>query len=257
MLTEDLQEVSTPINLGSLDAVISVGSEPLDRVPCSRQRARDLALVLAFALWYPGIGCIVFLMHGSRITAKYGSFGMLPAVIVEFSSLWLLAHVLKRQGRSFRSIGLSFAAKDVLRGVGLWLLSAVAVIVVWFAVNWLLLATGHGFLKPKNVDQMLAIQKSWAWLLFMLVNPWYEELIVRAYLMTELQALTGRWWIAAVVSVAIQTVYHAYQGLINMAMVGISFSVLAIYFARKRRALPVVTAHEIQDLLAFLNLVAH
>lgn len=47
------------------------------------------------------------------------------------------------------------------------------------------------------------------WLLaFSLLNPFFEELIVRAFLISETVALSGSATIAVALSVAVQTSYH-------------------------------------------------
>ena len=86
---------------------------------------------------------------------------------------------------------------------------------------------------------------------FILLNPFFEELIVRAYLMTEIRELTGSATLALAVSVLFQSAYHLYYGWWGALSVGFMFLAFAVYFAKYRRALPVVVAHGIQDVLAF------
>jgi len=47
---------------------------------------------------------------------------------------------------------------------------------------------------------------------FSLLNPFFEELIVRAYLMTEIMDLTGSAMLAIATSVLLQASYHLYYG---------------------------------------------
>jgi membrane protease YdiL (CAAX protease family) len=87
-----------------------------------------------------------------------------------------------------------------------------------------------------------------------LVNPFVEELIVRAYLMTEIGELTGSWTLAAAVSIAVQTSYHLYYGWVTALSLGFQFAVFAIYYARSRKATPIVVAHGIFDMLGLIHL---
>lgn len=83
------------------------------------------------------------------------------------------------------------------------------------------------------------------WLTWLSVVPGAaaEELIVRAYLMTEVAELTGRMWIAVLASVGFQTLYHLYQGTPYALVSAGSFFVAALFYANTRRATPLILAH--------------
>ena len=89
---------------------------------------------------------------------------------------------------------------------------------------------------------------------FALLNPFYEEIVVRAYLMTEVRELTGSVTLAAAASLALQTSYHIYYGWAGAATLGVAFISFVGYFAIWRRALPVVVAHAIFDLVGYFRL---
>ncbi len=55
---------------------------------------------------------------------------------------------------------------------------------------------------------------------------------------------------AIVASVALQSAYHLYYGWAGAIQVSFMFLVYALYYARTRRALPVVMAHEFIDAIA-------
>jgi membrane protease YdiL (CAAX protease family) len=86
------------------------------------------------------------------------------------------------------------------------------------------------------------------------LNAFFEELIVRAYLMMEIKELTGSTVLAVMSSVVVQASYHLYYGWMGALSVAFMFLTLAIYFARSRQALPIVIAHEIFDLYALIRL---
>jgi len=85
---------------------------------------------------------------------------------------------------------------------------------------------------------------------FTLLNGFFEELVTRAYLMTEIRELTGSGLLAALASIVLQT----YYGWVGMLSVGFLFVAFTIFFAVWRRALPLVVAHGIVDLFAYFRL---
>jgi len=87
-----------------------------------------------------------------------------------------------------------------------------------------------------------------------LLNPFFEELIVRAYLMTEIGELTGSWILAAGLSTALQFSYHLYYGWEGALSLSFQFLVFSIYYANTRRAIPVILAHGFFDVIALLRL---
>lgn len=80
----------------------------------------------------------------------------------------------------------------------------------------------------------------------------FEELIVRAFMMTEVKALTGSAVIAIVASVLFQSAYHRYQGVLPAVLYSSMFLVFALYYAIAKRVAPVVLAHFYFDLAALV-----
>jgi membrane protease YdiL (CAAX protease family) len=80
------------------------------------------------------------------------------------------------------------------------------------------------------------------------VNPIYEEMIVRAFLISETIALVGSPAVAICFSVLLQTSYHMYQGLPYALTAGLIFLLFSVYYARTRRIVPGIIAHFIWDL---------
>jgi membrane protease YdiL (CAAX protease family) len=87
----------------------------------------------------------------------------------------------------------------------------------------------------------------------MLINPFFEELIVRGYLMTEVKYLTRSSLIAIVVSTVLQTSYHLYQGVPLALSEGMMFLTYSIFYAKTNRIGPVVMAHLLADVFAILG----
>jgi membrane protease YdiL (CAAX protease family) len=106
--------------------------------------------------------------------------------------------------------------------------------------------------QPQNVE-FLKTEITVAAILLMIVNPVYEELIARAYVITEMQFLTGSRFVALVASVALQSSYHLYQGALSAGMLAVPFTIFSIYFIMRRRILPVILAHMYFDFIALLS----
>jgi membrane protease YdiL (CAAX protease family) len=94
------------------------------------------------------------------------------------------------------------------------------------------------------------------WLLipFVILNAFYEEILVRGYLMTEIIELRSSVVLATFVSIALQTSYHLYYGIVGALSVGGSLAVLALYYAKTRDLMPVIVSHLLWDLMALLRI---
>jgi len=72
--------------------------------------------------------------------------------------------------------------------------------------------------------------------------------------MTEVKDLTGSWTLSAAASIVIQSSYHLYYGWEGAISLSFQFLIFAIYYARTRRATPVIVAHGIFDILGLVTL---
>lgn len=84
-------------------------------------------------------------------------------------------------------------------------------------------------------------------------NAVLEEIVVVGYMMTRLRQLG--WGVAAVVaaSAVLRGSYHLYQGFgafVGNALMGVVF---ALFFLRTRRVVPLVVAHTLLDVVAFVG----
>ena len=88
----------------------------------------------------------------------------------------------------------------------------------------------------------------------MLANAFSEELLVRAYLLTRLRHLGLSAAPAVFIASALWAAYHIYQGVFyatNVFLMGIVFGVI---FLVTRRIWPLVIAHTLYALLAYIGL---
>lgn len=84
-------------------------------------------------------------------------------------------------------------------------------------------------------------------------NGVLEEVVVVGYLVTRLRDLGWAAWAAVAASAALRGLYHLYQGvggLIGNAVMGLVF---ALFFLLKRRLWPLVIAHALLDIVAYLG----
>jgi membrane protease YdiL (CAAX protease family) len=226
---------------------------PVDK----RQRIWELLLVLAVA-FLPGIVIsLCTVLTGAHISPSRTQGSKVVSTCAEIcrqaTVLGVLVYVLARQGRSLRQIGLSWRGRDIAIAVVLFL---VAYLVSYLSECGLYYGdyflTHHVMnLRRQNMQFLQGPKQGLVFLLFLLygtINPFFEELIVRAYLMSEVQALTNRASLAIVLSVAVQVSYHFYQGFWPAVTYIPLFLTFALYYARTQRILPVILAHMIFDL---------
>jgi len=219
------------------------------------QRLRWLELVLVLSISF---GQYVFSSLYLLSTGQIGTFNR-PAnqwamsFFQEATSLVLLGYVLWRRKLRFRDIGLRWSNAETLRGVGVavgaYLSYTVGSFVVW-EIHKSIFATAHGGVTA----QSLYAHPGFVAIPFFLLNPMFEELIVRAYLMTEVIELTGSAMLAVSLSVLLQTTYHLYYGWQGALSLAFQFLFIAVYYARTRRATPIILAHSAFDLLGLYQL---
>lgn len=223
-------------------------------------RRLELALVLGAAFSGAWIGSISA-AYGSRVDLSplLQSLRVVHAIAVEATALAVLAYVLFRQGRGFRQLGLSASWRDVPTSVLIAVSAYAAYYGVYLGVYYSYYYLTNGHLLPRHHVPTLLTSGPWSWGLIGLVilNPFFEELIVRAYTMSEVRALGGAALMSILISAGLQTSYHLYQGLANVPSLAISFLIYSIYYNRSGRIFPVILAHLYVDAFALLHSRLH
>jgi len=218
-----------------------------------RQRWFELFLVLLMAIGGSLLQSLYLLHFGPSAAPRISSARWLIGLVHEATGLLLLGYVLSRRNLGFKSLGLRWSSRDV--GVGLLVtgVSYVAYIcgsmVVQFVHNIM-----YGSLVTGPTGQDFFAHPGVAALPFALLNPFFEELIVRAYLMTEVLDLTGSSLLAVALSVAVQFSYHLYYGWAGAIALSFQFLIFALYYSHSRRALPIIAAHGFFDIWALFRL---
>jgi membrane protease YdiL (CAAX protease family) len=220
--------LNTPLRLAGLLIVFAVAILPLMLA----------SLLVLFRLYIPS----------SSLEVRYH---YVNGLLMESSSLALLWYVLRQNHQRFSDLGLSFRFADLGHALLLIFGSGICYRLSYLSIMRIYnLIVGGGPAPPFVPASTLGI--SLFTLIFVVVNPAFEELIVRAFITTEISALTGKSFFAVVVSVTLQTAYHLYQGVPYALALGTVFLVFSIYYLRTRRILPVILAHLWFDLSALV-----
>jgi membrane protease YdiL (CAAX protease family) len=215
-----------------------------------RRQIFELIFVPAFA-FLPSLFYAVelFIKGTEHVNYSDVSSSILFALIYECLALSLLYYVLYKRDEGFSNLGLNFSWKQLFAGIVL----AIVVYVFTYVFEWILInalpPTYLKYLHPKNTD-FIPANFSLLFFVFLLINAFTEETIVRGFIIRETVSLTHSKTLAVFVSVLFQMSYHLYQGLLPALIVGFVFLVYSIYYVRTGRLAPVIIAHIIMDILA-------
>jgi len=156
----------------------------------------------------------------------------------------LLAYILLVERRSVASIGLRLPTwKSFAFGIPVALILIVGAVVTLYVVFPAL----HRHMSQAAVDNVL--HTPW-WFRFLLVTraAVTEEVCYRGYAIERVRELTGRKWIAFVVSVAAFTYSHlAHFGWAYLIFVGFGGVVLGLYYIWRRDLASNMIAHFVAD----------
>jgi membrane protease YdiL (CAAX protease family) len=219
-----------------------------------RFRALELGLVAGVAFAPPIFAALYrFFIDSTARSPQAEEVLVFYGLIYELLALAVTAYVLSRQRQSFRQLGFSFSWKDVPVSLLLFVVAYAAFYVCYvFIFYGFYFVTGRAPTQPTKVQTYLDAGITVGTILFVIVNPFYEELIARAYMISELKYLAGSGVLAILISVLIQASYHLYQGIPAATALGAMFLVLSVYYIRYKRITPVILAHLYFDLLALL-----
>lgn len=223
------------------------------RLTPKQLRIGELLLVLGVAFAGPLFISTYFFLSDAHAQEDVPlSINFLMLSLQSLSAILVLVYVLFRQKRTLADIGVTWRWKDLPYGLALFVSTEIIYITFYLILYSIyLLTTGNQLnVLPENVE-FAKVGITIASLIFLCVNACYEELIVRAYLMTEVQYLTNRWSIAVIVSVLLQTSYHLYQGLQAASLLLIIFTVFALFFAKWKKVTPIIIAHFLIDFMSF------
>jgi membrane protease YdiL (CAAX protease family) len=237
------------------EAYEAESDEAQERTAAGERRRRwfEVCLVLCVSLGGFFFNSLYVLIGHTGSAPYLRGAGWLPwtqSIVQEVGGLVLLGYILGRRKLRFRDIGLQWSVRDLGLAVVVALASYFAYGVGAAVVHRLLYWSG----PPSPYWTRALSHPSWVAVPFILINPFFEELIVRAYLMTEVKALTGSWLLAGFLSVLVQTSYHLYQGWESALSLSFQFLTFSYFYALTRKATPLVVAHGFFDVWGLMRL---
>jgi membrane protease YdiL (CAAX protease family) len=224
----------------------------------NRTRSLELLLILCIAFLSPTVISLYVWLTGiqyySSLNHKALTITLITAILQRLLSIALLIYVLYKQQRKISDIGFSFSWKDIPKSFILFIVQMALFYLSYFVLVWLKTKMHVDLpVAAKNIDFIHGGISIWL-IAYMLVNPFHEELIVRSYLITEVEYLTRNTKLAVFISVLFQTTYHLYQGVIPAISYMLPFLIFSLYFVKTRRIAPVILAHLYVDLLSLIHL---
>jgi membrane protease YdiL (CAAX protease family) len=239
------------------EQLISPEADPItDGASTPQRQGRFMALGLVLAvsfLQFIAASCHYLIVGMPTRTSEQMRFALLNGILLEVTALFLLWFVLRQQGRTWTDIGLNVSLWDIPQGIGLTIGALCATILPMFFLQLVYLAMAGHYVQARSMRGLLGAGISILSIVFVVINPAFEELIVRAYTMTEIVGIGGSRTLAVLVSVGIQMSYHLYQGLLNCIALTALFAVFSLYFAKTRRITPIILAHFCFDAYALLR----
>ena len=192
-------------------------------------RVLELGLVLFIGFGYSLVSSFYHWWHRVRVGATIpGSDSVLSAldrIAASVPPICVLIYVLSRQGRSLRHLGVTRRWSDLPLGLALAALTFLPWGAPWHISNFSTQA-----LVPLSLAAILCAAAK-------------EELLVRAYMMSEVLELTGSAFLAVASSTCFQALYHLYLGRWPALSAAKTFLIYSLFYWKTRRATPVVLAH--------------
>jgi len=243
MFTAEGTSVVAPVSDVTTVAVDKLSPIP----PSTSKRIAGLCIVLAVAFALSTMTSVlrVFGVHFDSPDTLIG-YRYFFTLVHELIALAVLAYVVWQNRQGLAHLGAIFQITDVAYGVLLWIVAECCYRLAFPVV--LSISERLGWHKAPPYYPSTQLTLALITYCFVVINPVYEEMIVRAFLISETAALTGSSAIAVVFSVLLQVSYHLYQGIPYALALGLVFLIFAIYYARAHRIWPIVIAHFFMDL---------
>ena len=236
---------------------LTISEVPAPFVPGERRlRFIELVLVCAIALGGSFFSSILSLFQNS-LGRFSGSSQWGYGILTEIASLTLLWYVLLRRSKSFPDLGFVWRWSDIGWSVMLCVGGYIAYCMAYMAAYYGGFAiTGRAAANASVGDYFFGGGVTVVTIIFLCVNPFFEELIARAYMITEIKYLTNSATVAVIVSTLFQATYHLYQGVPLALAAGANFFLWSLFYAKTNRITPIILAHLYFDVGSTLVYVA-
>ena len=219
-----------------------------------KARLFGLVILLAVSISSSLFNSTVSLLTTGPVGSDH-DLGYVRLLLKQVASLGLLVYILQRNRQTLSDIGFELKSSDLMHGgfliIAAWLTFGIP---RGIAVSLYTLVLGHA---PSAYVSSLGSTSLAIGVIVALVNPFFEELIVRAFLISEVIFLTGSTTLAVALSVMLQSAYHLYQGVPNAIGHGCVFLLFSLYYVSTGRAWPIVIAHMYRDMAPVLYYHSH
>ena len=190
------------------------------------------------------LGVLLLVTRGAQSSLQMTTLRILRTVVFELVFSAVVAVYLWRRGWRWRHVTRPFEAKDIARGLGVWLIAYVAMLIVW-----LLALAGSNELGRILVTESFHGRPAPAAVIALgIVNPLFEESLWLGWAVHG--PGSGRPMVAAWWSVVPRCLIHLYQGWRALFVIGPLGVCFFLYYQRSNRIWPPIFAHGVQDLIA-------
>jgi len=213
----------------------------------------DLLIVLGISL-LPIIITALYRFCVTRISyyPEQLNLKLISSITHEVLSILLLFYVLVNRGKTYKDLGIIINVKEILIGIGVFICAYIMYYISYYLLRSILPGSLLQELTTKNVDYLTNF--TWLLALYIVINPFFEELIVRGFAITEIYSLTNSKIIAVVISTLLQSTYHLYQGIFPTLLMTFTFLFYSIYYIKTGKLTPIIIAHLIFDLLILFRI---
>jgi membrane protease YdiL (CAAX protease family) len=211
---------------------------------------RAVILVLLMSLGLFAVNSAAWLFQaGGRLSGfqiRVDSGGVVFVLVYEVVVGLILILFLKRRGWRLEQVTLPFAPRDVVRGLGLWLLAMLSAWTVMASLTALSPTYAAEVMGTRIVGDPTSMPLIAA---VVLINPLYEELVYLGFVPAAFPRSAA--WQILLLSTALRVLVHTYQGILSLLFILPWGVVFAVYYMRTRKLWPVVLAHALQDAIGF------
>ena len=217
----------------------------------SRKILIDIIVVYVIALLAPTIhGFYTYVSGNIQYNSLHSNYQFILAILERLGGILILWYVMYKNDSNLQGFGLSFRFKDIWHSIVLILLYYLGNYFVSILIYYI--APSFYSIQPKNIEFFMSKITIW-YVLLMIINPFFEELIVRSFFIEKIEALTNSSLVAIILSIILQLLPHIYQGFIALIYLGVMFTIFSLYYVRYRRIVPVILAHMFFDIIAMIN----
>ena len=190
------------------------------------------------------IAALLLALIGQESSLHMTTFRILRTVAFEIAFGTVVALYLWRRGWRWGDVTRPFAAKDVVRGVGVWLLAYLTMLVVWLVVAGI----SNELARQLVANDIVGRPAPAAVILLSIVNPVFEEALWLGWAVHG--PGSNRPLAAALWSVVPRCLIHLYQGWRALFIIAPLGACYFAYYFRTKRIWPPIIAHGIQDLIS-------